>query len=77
MESVEGGQAVLDHEVILVGPPAKDGHSFQEEGEAIWAGKGSEVVRGAAILDRANQVGQAFWIIRGQSTLQVVYRGEG
>ena len=65
MESEEGGKAVLDHKVVLVGPPAEEGHSFEEEGKSIRAWGRGELLCGTAGLEGANQVGEAVRVVRG------------
>ena len=77
MHAEEGSQAVLNHKVVLIAPPAEEGYSFQEEGEAIWAWEGCELVCGAAILDGADQLGQAVGVVGGQCVLQGSDSGGG
>ena len=42
MQAQEGGDALLDHDVALVFPPAKEFQCAKHEGVAIWAKDGVE-----------------------------------
>ena len=77
VESEEGGKAVFDHEVVLIGSPAEEGYGFEEEGKSIRACERGELLCGAAGLEGANQVGEAVRVGRGQGPLQVGDGGRG